>query len=68
MYGQDLRPCDGLLEQLRFLRYRMEVISAWQASEEKRSRLEAIQVQMNSLAALSTGKPRLTHGAGIDRR
>jgi hypothetical protein len=53
MHGQYLNQADAHLDQLRFLRYRQEVISGWQCSEEKKIRLEAIQLQLNALAAIS---------------
>jgi hypothetical protein len=58
MYGQDLQQTDAHLDQLRFLRYRKEVISSWGASEEKKIRLQAIEIQINSLAAFSASRLR----------
>jgi hypothetical protein len=50
---QNLHQTGAHLDLLRFLRYRMEVISSWRASEEKRILLQGIQAQINSLTALS---------------
>jgi hypothetical protein len=64
MHGQDLQQTDSHSDQLRFLRYRREVISSWGASEEKRILLQAIEGQINSLAAFSLS--RLRQG-GVDK-
>ena len=56
VHRQYLHETEAHLDQLRFLRYRKEVISGWRASEEKRIRLEAIQLQINALAAISAGR------------
>jgi hypothetical protein len=37
-------------DQLRFLRYRREVVRGWQPSEEKEMRLRAIAAAIRSLA------------------
>jgi hypothetical protein len=61
VYEQNLNQTEAHLDQLRFLRYRKEVISGWRASEEKRIRLEAIQREFNALAAIFA--VRLGYGA-----
>jgi hypothetical protein len=48
------------LNQLRFLRYRKEVISSWRASEEKRILLRSIESQIDLCAALCSSSPSQT--------
>jgi hypothetical protein len=53
-------PIEAHLNQLRFLRYRKEVISSWCPSDEKRTLLQRIELQIDSLMALSSSRVRQT--------
>lgn len=49
MSSENLYPAMVNQDQLRFLRYRLEVIRRWGASDEKRTRMQAIEAAIESL-------------------
>jgi hypothetical protein len=65
VHGNHHHPIEAQLDQLRFLRYRKEVISSWHPSEEKRALLRRIELQIDSLVASSSSRVRQTTAARV---
>jgi hypothetical protein len=67
MSAESLRHAGANRDQLRFLRYRLEVIKRWNTSDEKRIRLQAIETEMGFLDAngrVSVSNPREQGASG----